>query len=98
MPMSLPMRVGLLFDHDYDAVAHARLEGVRFRFDRAGFDLFSFPSNVGLVGLDLDRFARNQAQRARRRGWAGVVSHQDQFGALAAALVAQAAGLPGTSP
>jgi len=96
--VSLPMRVGLLFDHDYDAVAHARLGGGHFRFDRAGFDLFSFPSNLGLVGLDLDRFARAQAHRARRRGWAGVVSHQDQFGALAAALVAQAAGLPGTSP
>lgn len=91
-------RVGLLFDHDFDAVAHARLRGDSFRFDRAGFDLFSFPSNLGLVGLDLDRFAQAQARRARGRGWAGVVSHQDQYGALAAALVAEAAGLPGTSP
>jgi hypothetical protein len=96
--MSTPPRVGLLFDHDFDAVAHARLEGGGFRFDRAGFDLFSFPSNLGLVGFDLDRFAQAQAHRARSRGWAGVVSHQDQFGALAAALLAQAAGLPGTSP
>jgi hypothetical protein len=96
--MSTPPPVGLLFDHDFDAVAHARLEGSGFRFDRAGFDLFSFPSNLGLVGFDLDRFAQAQAHRARSRGWAAVVSHQDQFGALAAALLAQAAGLPGTSP
>ena len=96
--MSPPRRVGLLFDHDFDAVAHARLQGDRLRFDRAGFDLFSFPSNLGLVGFDLNRFARAQARRAHGRGWAGVVSHQDQYGALAAALVAEAAGLPGTSP
>ena len=57
-----------------------------------------FPSNLGLVGFDLNRFAQAQARRARGRGWAGVVSHQDQYGALAAALVAEAAGLPGTSP
>jgi biotin carboxylase len=96
--MTQSRRLGLLFDHDFDAVAHSRLADSLGPFDRAGFDLFSFPSNLGLLGLDLDRFAQAQARRARRRGWAGVVSHQDQFGALAAALVAQAAGLPGTSP
>jgi biotin carboxylase len=96
--MNPTRRLGLLFDYDFDAVAQARLAGRLGPFDRAGFDLFSFPSNLGLLGFDLDRFAQAQARRARRRGWAGVVSHQDQFGALAAALVAQAAGLPGTSP
>jgi hypothetical protein len=96
--MNRAPRVGLLFDFDFDAVAHARLADAPFRFDRAGFDLFSFPSNLGLIGFDLERFAQGLARRARRRGWAGVVSHQDQYGALAAALVAEAAGLPGTSP
>jgi len=96
--MTQSRRLGLLFDHDFDAVAHARLAGGPGRFDRAGFDLFSFPGNLGLLRLDLYRFAQAQARRARRRGWEGVVSHQDQFGALAAALVAQAAELPGTSP
>jgi hypothetical protein len=103
--MSLPIRhtaagrprVGLLFDYDWDAGAHGRLTG-SYRFDRAGFDLFSFPSNARLIGFDLAAFSARQAKRARHRGWAGVVSHHEQFGALAAALVAEAAGLPGTSP
>jgi hypothetical protein len=90
-------RIGSLFCYDFDSVgfgAHAQ----RFAFDRAGFDLFSFPSNVGLIGFDLRRFAAAQARRGRHRGWAGVVSAQEQFGALAAALVAEQLGLPGTAP
>ena len=89
-------RLGLLFNYDWDALAFERLSD-RFDFDSAGFDLFSFPSNARLVGFDLDRFADAQAKRGRRRGWAGVVSHHEQFGALAAALVAERLGLPGTS-
>lgn len=90
-------RAGLLFDYDWDDRAHRRLS-THYRFDRAGFDLFSFPSNAQLIGFDLDRFAAAQAARARRLGWNAVVSHHEQFGALAAALVAEAAGLPGTRP
>jgi biotin carboxylase len=90
-------RVGLLFDYDWDARAHEAL-GERFRYDRAGFDLFSFPSNAHLISFDLEAFAARQARRAKQRGWAGVVSHHEQFGALAAALVAESAGLPGTTP
>jgi biotin carboxylase len=90
-------RVGLLFDYDWDARAHEAL-GAQFHYDRAGFDLFSFPSNARLINFDLDRFAARQARRAKQRGWAGVISHHEQFGALAAALVAEQAGLPGTIP
>jgi ATP-grasp domain len=90
-------RVGLLFDYDWDARAHEAL-GARFAYDRAGFDLFSFPSNARLISFDLESFAARQAKRAKQRGWAGVVSHHEQFGALAAALVAEQAGLPGTTP
>jgi biotin carboxylase len=68
------------------------------RFDRAGFDLFTFPSNAALVGFDLERFAQQQAARGRRRGWRAVLSHHEQFGALAAALVAERLGLPGATP
>jgi hypothetical protein len=88
-------RIGLLFSHDWDALGFGRLAG-QHRFDTAGFDLFSFPSNARLIAFDLRRFAARQARRARDLGWAGVVSHHEQFGALAAALVAEAAGLPGT--
>jgi hypothetical protein len=94
-------RVGLLFSYDWDDTAfgrHALSHGGRYRFDRAGFDLFSFPSNAQLIGFDLERFAERMAARGRRRGWQGVVSHHEQFGALAAALVAERMGLPGVKP
>jgi len=91
--------IGLLFDHDWDAAAHARIGAEQgLAIDRAGFDLFTFPSNARLIGFDLERFAAAQTRRARRRGWRAVLSHHEQFGALAAALVAEAAGLPGASP
>lgn len=88
-------RVGLLFSYDWDELAFDRLRD-NYHFDEAGFDLFSFPSNAHLIGFDLNRFAERQARRGRREGWTGVVSHHEQFGALAAALVAERLGLPGT--
>jgi biotin carboxylase len=95
--MTTRPHIGLLFDHDWDALGHAR-HAAQWQFDRAGFDLFSFPSNAGLVGFDLRRFAAAQARRGRRRAWVGVSSQHEQFGALAAALTAEALGLPGTRP
>ena len=88
-------RIGLLFSYDWDTLGFRRLDE-RFSYHEAGFDLFSFPSNARLVGFDLERFAERQSRRGRREGWAGVVSHHEQFGALAAALVAEKLGLPGT--
>ncbi len=88
-------RIGLLFNYDWDARAFDQV-GDGFEFDTAGFDLFTFPSNARLIGFDLERFADRQARRARRRGWAAVISHHEQFGALAAALVAERLGWPGT--
>ena len=64
----------------------------------AGFDLFTFPSNAALIDFDLEGFAARQAQRGRRLGWRAVLSHHEQFGTLAAALVAERLGLPGASP
>ena len=96
-PMGQAPRVGLLFTFDWDATAFGALRG-QADYDHAGFDLFSFPSNAHLIHFDMLRFARRQAQRGRRRHWAGVISHHEQFGALAAALVAEELGLPGTSP
>ena len=90
-------RVATLFSYDWDSLGFGAQSG-RFCLDRAGFDLFSFPSNTRLAWFDLRRFARAQARRGRRRRWAGVVSHHEQFGALAAALVAEQLGLPGNPP
>jgi hypothetical protein len=89
-------RVGLMFVHDFDRTAlDARPEAC---FDRAGFDLFRFPSQLGLATFRIDRFVRRQIRRGRDRGWRGVYSAQEQYGALATALIAQGLGLPGTDP
>ena len=90
---------GWLFAYDWDRQALDRLaQAGAARFDQAGFDLFSFPSNAALVTFDLDRFADRQAARGRRLGWRAVLSHHEQFGALAAAMVAERLGLPGATP
>jgi len=98
-PMSSTPRAGWLFAYDWDRQAFDRLaQAGAARFDHAGFDLFGFPSNTALIGFDLERFADRQAARGRRLGWRAVLSHHEQFGALAAALVAERLGLPGATP
>jgi biotin carboxylase len=93
-------RVGWLFAYDWDRRAMQRLAGESgdTHCDHAGFDLFSFPDNLRLPAFDLERFAARQAAHGRRRGWRGVLSHHEQFGTLAAALVAEQLGLPGATP
>jgi hypothetical protein len=88
-------RTLILFGYDWDATAFARLRH-DWPADHAGFDLFSFPSYLRLATFDLQRFVDDLVQRARRRGWRAVVSHHEQFGALAAALLAERMGWPGT--
>ncbi|MBK9135225.1 MAG: ATP-grasp domain-containing protein [Betaproteobacteria bacterium] len=93
-------RAGWLFAYDWDRLALKRLAAQPGtpNFDHAGFDLFSFPSNLGLPLYDHERFAAAQAARGRRRRWQAVLSQQEHFGALAAALVAEKLKLPGTPP
>ena len=85
----------VLFNYDWDAVAFSALSAT-FPHSSAGFDLFSFPSNASLVGFDLERFVGRLAASAARRGYQAVVSHHEQFGALAAAMLAERMGWPGT--
>lgn len=86
----------ILFNYDWDEAEFARLQSA-WPHDSAGFDLFSFPSNVNLLGFNMARFVNRCARRAARRGWRAVVSNHEQFGALAAALLAEKMGWPGTS-
>ena len=88
-------RVLVLFNYDWDQVGYGRWSS-EFPLDSAGFDLFSFPSNVHLVTFDLQRFVDRLAARAVRKGWCAVTSNHEQFGALAAALLAERMGWPGT--
>ncbi len=63
-----------------------------------GFDLFEFPSNARLLTFDLFRFVDSLVSKYAGRGIEGVISANEQFGALTAALLAQRLQLPGTDP
>ena len=90
-------RTLLLFNYDWDAVAHERLARTQgHRFDEDGFDLFSFPSNARLAWFDTERFVAKAAVLARLTGAKAVASNHEQFGALCAALLAEKMGWPGT--
>lgn len=88
----------VLFGADWDQrLLPAYARGGRYRFHEHGFDLFSFPSNARLMWFDLWRFVDRMVSRYRGRIDA-VFSSNEQFGALAASLVARELGLPGLRP
>jgi hypothetical protein len=89
-------RTLVLFNYDWDQREFARLSH-SYPHDSRGFDLFTFPSNVQLAWFDMERFVDRYAKQAKRKGWSAVVSNHEQFGALAAALLAEKIGWPGTS-
>jgi hypothetical protein len=93
--MRRPARSLVLFNYDWDRLGFGRW-AAEFPHDHAGFDLFSFPSNARLPGFDLTRFVDRLARRAPRAGWQAVTSNHEQFGALAAAMLAERMGWPGT--
>ena len=85
----------VLFSYDWDRLGFAR-HATSYPQDTIGFDLFSFPSNAQLVNFDLNRFVDKLARRAHAKGWTAVTSQHEQFGALAAALLAERMAWPGT--
>jgi biotin carboxylase len=88
-------RTLVLFNYDWDRLGFGRWHS-EFPNDHAGFDLFSFPSNARLPGFDLTRFVDRLARKAAGAGWQAVTSNHEQFGALAAALMAERMGWSGT--
>ena len=89
----------VLFPNEWDC---AELESPRFanqyRFFYEGFDLFKFPENARLMWLDARRFIRKMQKKYRDKGLAAVMSSEEQFGAMFAAVLAKRMGLPGTNP
>lgn len=85
-----------LFSYDWDAIEFKKLDRQWPQLN-AGFDLFSFPSNVRLAWFDMDRFCSLAALKSKIYGSSGVVSNHEQFGALCAALLAEKMQWPGTS-
>ncbi len=96
--MTTPSPTLILFNYDWDVVGFERACRAKGESmpEHAGFDLFSFPSNANLAWFDIERFVNRLAKKAKAKGWTGVVSHHEQFGALAAAMLAEKMGWPGT--
>ncbi len=91
-------RILVLFpkDWDRDEFDQPRYRR-RYEFFHEGFDLFSFPDNARLMTFNAWRYADKLVKKYRGR-IDGVISNNEQFGALIAAVVAQRLGLPGTDP
>lgn len=86
-----------LFAFDWSALGFER-QHHRWgcRIDHAGFDVHCFPSNVRLPFFDLDQWVDRLASQADGRGWKAVTSTHEQFGSLAAAMLAERMGWPGS--
>lgn len=92
-------KILVLFPKEWDRFEFSRPEYAdRYEFVYAGFDLFSFPQNARLLTFDIFRFVNEVVARFRRERIDGVFSNNENFGALAAAVVAEKLGLPGTDP
>lgn len=83
-------------DWDRDELEHPRYHG-RYRFFYEGFDLFRFPENAQLLFFDACRYVDRLARKYRGR-IDGVISNNEHFGALIAAVLARKLGLPCTDP
>jgi hypothetical protein len=91
-------RILLLFGEDWDiAVLDKYVEQGRYSFFCEGFDLFSFPSNARLMWFNIWRFVDSMVAKYGGK-IDGVFSSNEQFGTLAAALIAERLGLPGQKP
>ncbi len=88
----------VLFPKDWDReeLDQPRYRG-RYAFHYEGFDLFRFPENARLMTFDVRRYIDKLVKKYRGR-IDGVLSNNEHFGALIAAVVAQRLGLPGTDP
>jgi hypothetical protein len=90
-----PKRILVLFPDDYDRDACAEC-GAGHEYFFEGFDLFRFPDNVRLFTFDVGRFVDRLVRRYGEAGLDGVVTADEQFGSVIAALFASRLGLPHT--
>ena len=90
-------RILVLFPKEWDREEFSRPDYADIEFVYEGFDLFRFPSNLRLARFDIRAFIDTVVRRWRGR-IDGVLSNNEYFGALAAAVVAERLGLPGTPP
>ena len=92
-------KILVLFPKDWDHYELSKPEyrgGYRFYFE--GFDVNRFPENLRLLAFDAARWIERLVEKYHAIGIDGVVSNNEHFGALIAAIVAQRLGLPGAQP
>ncbi len=70
----------------------------RYKVHFEGFDLHHFPDNAKLVTFNIRRYIDALTRRCEKLQPDAVISTDEHFGALIAAIVAQRLGLPGTNP
>lgn len=89
----------ILFPNEWDHVEFSayRYRG-KLRFVYEGFDLHKFPENARLMTFSAERFIARMVAKYRNAGLAGVLSNEEQFGAVIAAVIAERLGLPGVPP
>ncbi len=88
-------RLLVLFPDEWDrSMASGRAGGHEYHF--AGFDLFRFPDNARLFTFDVLRFVDRLADRWRRSPPDGILTSDEQFGPVVAALLGERLGLPHT--
>lgn len=93
-----PARVLVVFGKEWDRGAFApQLAAGEIELTFEGFDLFRFPGNARLLAFDAWRFVDRICAKYAGRVDA-VLSNNEQFGALLAAVIAQRLGLPGNDP
>ncbi len=92
-------KILVLFAKDWDRLEFSRPEyRGRYEFVYEGFDLFRFPDNARLLTFDVFAYVNTLAQRFRRERIDGIISNNEQFGAVIAAVLAEKLGLPGNDP
>ncbi len=90
-------KILFLFPQEWDYTG-VRALGDEFEYVFEGFDIFRFPENAKLLWFDARRYIDRLARRYARSNLAGVMSTNEQYGALIAAALARRLGLPGTDP
>ena len=92
-------KILVLFPKDWDLYELSKPEyrgAYRFYFE--GFDVHRFPENLQLLTFDAPRWIDRLVEKYHAIGIDGVVSNNEHFGALIAAILADRLGLPGTQP
>jgi len=98
VPARRPLRILLLFEKEWDAGGFGPMrEAGEIEVFAEGFDLFRFPGNARVLSFDAWAFVARICRQYRGRVDA-VVSNNEQFGTLLAAVVAERLGLPGNDP